>query len=213
MNNNLDVVYNKFKHIISGCNTYEDAILFRDSANLNTSEHELVTSIINSQKFDNVMIDSISFIKLLSNVSTYKYKEDIYIVIDTIKKKLTSIHLKTLMRIANTKTSRPQVITSEKSQENHIKRCPHCGHFNVFPTNSKYVICGYPENGYDWIGCGKDWCFECEKMLCKSWDVNKLQEVTNRYHDGTCCKAHAARYNNDFRLKYCQCSNENVNRT
>lgn len=218
MNNNLDVVYNKFKHIISGCNTYEDALLFCNSTNLNQREHDIVMSIINSQKFDNITIDTISFVKLLTNVGTFKYKEDVYNVIDNIKKKLTSTHLKTLMRIADMKLCKPQDVSLKVSHEKSIiddeqmKKCPHCGHYNVFPKNSKYVICGYPENGYDWIGCGKDWCFECEKMLCKSWDVHKLQEVTNRCHDGSCCMSHASRHNHDYRLKYCQCSNENVKR-
>ena len=43
-------------------------------------------------------------------------------------------------------------------------------------NNIEYVICGYinSNKGYDWNGCGKDWCAKCNKMLCKSWDLNQL---------------------------------------
>jgi hypothetical protein len=217
-NDNLGMTYNKFKHIISGCNTYDDAYMLYNSANLNKKEREIVMSIINSQKFDDIIMDTILFMSFISNISTYKYKEDVHDAINNIKKKLDSVHLKTIMRIADSKICRPQSANSKESCEKNtkdddsIKNCPHCRHSNVFPKNSKYVICGYPENGYDWIGCGKDWCFMCGKMLCKSWENNELLIPSNRTHNGSCCKTHASQHNLDYRKMYCQCTNNNVKR-
>lgn len=216
--NKSHVVYNNFKYILAGCNTYEDALYLCNNAKLNKIEHTIVMSIINSQKFNNLLIDNITFISLISNITTYKYKEDVHDAIEDIKKKLDNTHVKTLMRIADKKQCRPEFIKSKESREkivkndDSIKKCPHCNHLNVFSKNSKYVICGYPENGHDWTGCGKDWCFACEKMLCKSWNDKQLSMPLNRTHNDICCKTHAEQHNLNYEKMYCQCANENVNR-
>lgn len=92
------------------------------------------------------------------------------------------------------------------------KNCPHCEKKIYDYDNKHYIICGYTEKGYDWIGCGKDWCFKCGKKLCKSWDKNSLFDTINRFHNGKCCKVYAQRHNSNYYNDFCQCLNKYVNR-
>ena len=58
---------------------------------------------------------------------------------------------------------------------------------NVLNPDTDYAICGYNEEtneGYDWNGCGCDWCFKCGKILCKKWQANDLFILTNTYNLG-----------------------------
>jgi len=94
------------------------------------------------------------------------------------------------------------------------KVCPHCKIVrNYAYEDTNYVICGYGnKNGYDWIGCRKDWCFQCGKKLCKSWYLNKLFNTFNRYHNGICCKRYARKNSESYKNDYCHCINNHVNR-
>ena len=76
-----------------------------------------------------------------------------------------------------------------------------------------YIICGYSSNrGFDWKGCGNDWCFLCGKKLCKSWNVDRLYSKINRFHDDRCCKIHSLKTNSNYLTDYCQCNNFYVSR-
>jgi hypothetical protein len=206
--------YREFKYIISGCRTLFDAIYFGD---LYTKRHpemkELVNNIINGKRYEKILC--FKNMKMLSEkILEEKYREDAedlinYNAID--KTDLTQI--KTLMRLARNKPSKPYEI--KKINPKLIdKRCPHCSKINTYDMNKSYIICGYTDDhvGYDWHGCGKDWCFKCDKMLCKTWDKNSLFITANRYHNSECCKKHAKENNKNYIEEYCQCNNTNVNR-
>ena len=66
-------------------------------------------------------------------------------------------------------------ICSAVSNKNKISlyraKCPHCMHVNIINERTTYSICGYNDImiGYDWEGCGRDWCVTCGKKLCKKW--------------------------------------------
>ena len=90
-----------------------------------------------------------------------------------------------------------------------IKSCPHCKKKFVGSNKTNYVICGYNYNGYDWKGCGRDWCFKCCKKLCKSWNHDLLYILYNRFHDHQCCKKYAL-YHQESYDQYCVCVNLNV---
>jgi hypothetical protein len=82
------------------------------------------------------------------------------------------------------------------------KKCPHCGHINENARESNYIVCGYGFDGFDWKGCGKDWCFRCEKKLCKKWDTDALYVMSNRKHNYYCCKSYCDKNNDDLNEYY-----------
>ena len=59
------------------------------------------------------------------------------------------------------------------------------------------------KNGYDLKGCGRDWCFKCEKILCKLWEQDSLFLEMNRYHTKDCCKKHSIKNNKNYEKDYC----------
>jgi hypothetical protein len=220
-NTELHNVYNKIKYIISGCRTFDDALLMCQPFDFNKQEKDLIHSVINVKQYNNI-IDIRTFLKLMDEINELKYKDDAYETINQIMKRTTdTIQLKTLMRIANTKQIKPYFISlKEKAHENNIntitKKCPHagCKHEHIGNKNTDYVICGYTINdGYDWKGCGRDWCFKCEKILCKSWDSDQLFLQFNRIHDQKCCKKHAHNNNNNYPNEYCHCDADYIQRT
>lgn len=99
------------------------------------------------------------------------------------------------------------------TKNEHHKQCPHCGRVNHFINSvDSYIICGYSARGFDWKGCGHDWCFDCGKKLCKQWENNSLYVQSNRQHDTQCCTNHARSIGDNFLTNYCQCNNKNVSR-
>ena len=88
------------------------------------------------------------------------------------------------------------------------KKCPHCGIYSLKQSNTQYVICGYDNTnryGTNNIGCMRDWCFVCNKKLCKSWDDDKLYNINNRYHNSICCEEYCCKNNEDIK-NYCDCA-------
>ena len=79
-------------------------------------------------------------------------------------------------------------------------------------SSATYVICGYGTKGFDWQGCGFDWCFQCGKKLCKCWNVNHLYNLKNRFHNSKCCRSHALKTGGLYPDDYCQCRNKFVRR-
>lgn len=125
-------------------------------------------------------------------------------------------------------------LTKDKAQINTVKRifaqkgyivdltteltekidrcCPHCNNKYTDYEDVTYTICGYSNRGYDWKGCGCDWCFSCGKKLCKRWDNNELYNKLNRFHDRRCCKLHALTTESVYPDDYCQCNSFYVKR-
>ncbi len=205
--------YKEFKYILSGCRTIYDAIYF---AELYSKRHpeikDLLNNIIRGKRYEQIIsFKNMKF--LIEQINNEKYREDAEEIIEKcIKGKADTTQMTTLGRLARNKPYRPV----EKKSTNKLveKRCPHCMLINSYDPIKSYIICGYTDehNGYDWNGCGRDWCFKCGKMLCKIWDKNSLFILANRYHNSECCKKHAKENNKNYVEEYCQCNNMNVNR-
>ena len=221
MNNLLDLdKCHAFTYILTGCRTVLDAYYFAEIySRKNPEMRSLIYSRVNGKRYETIL-DFKTMMSLIDSVNSCQYKEDAEDIIDLYSKKtLDNTQKKTLQRISRNKPSRPYM-TKTIVDQNKIdkititKNCPHCNHSNTCDVNSCYVICGYvnQRSGYDWKGCGKDWCFKCRKMLCKSWKENQLDVLYNRYHNNECCKSHAKEHNKNYIEEYCQCNTSNVNR-
>lgn len=218
MDKYLDL-FDKYKNIINCCLTIEDSLSIINNLNISDDLKNILYSYAKSKFYinnngDNKYILNINDLKNIINISSnIKYREDTYNYINNIIKNLSDItQIKTLTRIANDKPLKP----NNNIKNNNIiyinKKCPHCSKSLKYDSESSYVICGYGLNGYDWEGCGKDWCFKCGKKLCKSWEKDKLFILENRLHNKDCCKKHSIINKNNYNIDYCQCSNKNVNR-
>lgn len=92
------------------------------------------------------------------------------------------------------------------------KLCPHCSKKCIEHENIDYIVCGYSSrSGYDWEGCGYDWCFHCGKKLCKQWNKDQLYNKFNRFHNDKCCRK-ASKNRSEYLNEYCQCNNMYVRR-
>ena len=144
------------------------------------------------------------------NHLTKKLTQDVtidYEVLSRIKQaNLDTAQQKTLDRLIKIRN-----ITILKNPENTTKitkRCPHCRKNTTELTTATYLICGYESNGYDQFGCRNDWCFQCEKKLCKNWHGHQLFNKLNRTHDTVCCKHHAAKHKYSYPMDYCMCNHQ-----
>ena len=160
------------------------------------------------------------FCKLLDDLKTTKYKEDVIENMYKIGNKTTDVtQINSIIRIANSKQEKSNnfnlVNIKDKNKWFNMKDlCPHCGIENKIDNESYYSICGYNDikNGYNWEGCGRDWCTKCGKKLCKKWSDNNLFMLENRIHDSECCLNYCKLIGNNYLLDFCQCYNEYVNR-
>lgn len=228
--------YIQFKHVLSGCRSILDAYYFADLyIKKNPEMKNIIYSMINGKRYDNVL-DFRTIKNVLYDISSTQYQEDATIIADKITKKTTdATQLKTLMRIVKAKPHKPIPVKIENNTHNDDKEikyfkikpfdyetytnttkkpCPHCNHECSANTDASYIVCGYSDSkmGYDWDGCGCDWCFRCGKMLCKTWENNKLFVEQNCVHDDECCRKHAKDHNKNYPNDYCQCSNNYVKR-
>ena len=211
MNNNKNK-YNEFDNILSGCKTIVDAYYFGDIyIKSNPEMNTLVKSMINGKKYDK-SINFSNMITCINSINKYVYKDEIMEIADNYMKQTNDIiQLKTIKRFLSKKQIRKNITNYP-----HVKKCPHCNYKETNINNHKlsYVICGYinENKGYDWVGCGKDWCYTCCKKLCKNWSDDKLYELSNRFHDCNCCLYKASVNNENYLDTYCQCSNKYVDR-
>jgi hypothetical protein len=215
--------YVEFAHILSGCRTITDAYFFAEIyIKGNPEMNTLIYSMINGKRYEQVL-DLKTIKSTLDVTNEHKYKDDAYEYGENqIQKTNDTVQKKTFSRIIKDKPVKPQELIKQKtielSYENTVstinKNCPHCAYACNAPIDTKYIICGYANShtGYDWKGCGKDWCFECGKMLCKSWDANQLFLESNRIHNMDCCNHHSTTMSYNYIQQYCQCLNKNVNR-
>jgi len=205
--------YNEFNTILSGCKTILDAYYFGDIyLKYNPEMRLLINSMINGKKYEHVLSFK-SMMSAIHSINNYTYKDEADDLIDIyILKTSDTIQLKTLKKISKNKIIRDVIIDKQYNKIN--KNCPHCSQISTDTIDKSYTICGYTDEhkGYDWKGCGKDWCFKCGKKLCKSWESDKLFLLLNRYHNDTCCKNDAIKNNKKYEEVYCQCNNENVHR-
>ncbi len=214
--------YNEFTNVLFGCRTIMDAYYFAEKYSKNNPEMKnVISSMINGKRYEQIL-DFKTIKSVLENLDNIHYRDDAEEFIERYCKQTTDIaQIRALTRVTKNKILRPSnkpkistTFISEIREDNYMvtKKCPHCKNDCRADANTGYVICGYTNThkGYDWCGCGKDWCFKCEKMLCKSWEPNQLYVAVNRNHDGNCCKRHASETQHNYPEDYCLCSNENV---
>jgi hypothetical protein len=213
--NNIYLMYRKIKALFEGCDSTIDARHISEAIFLKYPQYrQLIISYRDSLIYpDN--IDITTKITSLDSVSNSDTKDDAY----TLKNNLISrsndlIYSKSLERIVNRKGNRYRDYNTINYYKNYVsKSCPHCGENMRMHDSTTYVICGYPDThkGYNWKGCCNDWCFSCEKFLCKSWEKDNLNIESNRLHDDNCCKNHAKRNEHNYPQDYCHCIlNSNV---
>lgn len=215
-NKELYDFYYKYKPIIMGSRTTNDAIHIIDNLKITQQRKNILLNLLNGINFPKIL-DNKEFIETFKEIDNLTYREDAYEYINKIMRKTCDLaQIKCLTRKANIKPLKPQYILLKdiyKQIKTSIdKSCPYCGHTCRGTEKSGYMICGYGENGYDWEGCGHDWCFKCDKLLCKSWDMDQLFIQENRLHDNECCKKQARDKNKNYLQDYCQCNNAYVKR-
>lgn len=183
-------------------------------------ERTLIKSFINRNISPYQSISYNNFIKYLHKLNKITYRDDTYeLKNEILYKTQDKSQIYTVERIIRRKPFTPTYKTLNEIRNNNKpininkvyepgvwKTCPHCSQRCFRKINTKYVICGYADNssGYDWKGCSKDWCFKCEKKLCKHWNIDHLYDKNNRYHDKKCCKDMADKNNNNYSEEYCQ---------
>lgn len=212
--NSYNDVYLQLKAILDGCDTLMDALPF---CNLYSEKYPHMKSMIfsytNGKTYkDNIDIKSKQCV--LNDINNCTSKDDALNIISKATDRTNDdVYIKTLERIANRKYYK-RLETIETTVTNISKKCPHCSHVINMPENTGYVVCGYHNStlGYDWNGCGRDWCFQCNKMLCKCWEINALNLEMNRFHDDECCLKHSKENNNRYPNDYCQCNSMYVHR-
>lgn len=214
-NKDYNILYNKYKYIFAGLKTRVDCYLLLEKIELNNTEKKILLSIIEGKKMEK-MLDFITMSDTISELVNFKYREDVYSIITQLMIKTNNLaQINTFTRIANSKPLRPLNVTiKEQRYKKYIvsKECPHCKQICNADTNVDYIICGYGENGYDWEGCGKDWCFKCGKILCRSWKEDHLFIEDNRCHDMNCCRNHAKHNSKNYPTDYCHCTNKYIRR-
>ena len=226
----FDEIYNIFSNILSGCRTMLDALHFAEKILKNNEEYkELIIGMIHNKRYDKVL-DFRTIAHTLNELNEVEYREDIDEFIDkNLKNNIDNIQLNSILRLSKVKTIKTNKIVNEPKKiklnsvlsdindasskifevNNNIsihKSCPHCNLSLDIPKDSIYVICGYlnTKKGFDWLGCGKDWCGKCNKMLCKSWEQDNLTEDKNRIHTVDCCRKYAKKNKIDPKL-FCSC--------
>jgi hypothetical protein len=227
MNNDINKVYNRFKGILSGCSTCLDAFYFSEKFIKAYPDYkDLIYSMIQSKKFGNV-IDLRTLKSSILKLNEFEFREDADDYLNKFaKNSLDTIQMVTINKVILNKKNK---ITDEEKIGTYkfnpeykkefdtllmTKNCPHCDKECTINEKTDYIICGYQDtkSGFDWFGCGKDWCFECGKMLCKSWSGNDLCSEYNRLHDSKCCKEHALQNKCNYHDDYCQCMTKYVRR-
>ena len=209
---NLNKCFNKLKFLVLGSKTKKDAINIINKYNLNNQTYNIMINYINGKTYQHVL-DNETVIKYINELMKCKYREDTYDIFNQITKKTyDNAQIKTFTRISNSKPNKPQYESlKDYHQKNKLKiitkKCPHCGHKCSSEKDTDYIVCGYTSSyGYDWDGCSRDWCFKCEKLLCKNWEKDQLYLPSNRFHNLKCCKKHAFITNKKFPDDYCNCN-------
>lgn len=181
----------------------------------NKLEKTLLQSLLYEMRYPKKKIKPEKFALYINIVDNIKYKDDTEDLIEDMKKYTYDVaQINTVRRIIlNKPTKYTNLINVKATPKTKIsKNCPHCFQIHHGDTDLEYVICGYSSKGFDWKGCGYDWCFQCGKKLCKCWNINQLFNKINRYHDGKCCKFHAVKTSGIYPDDYCTCTNNYVNR-
>lgn len=216
-NNMLIDIYMKLQTVLSGCKHISDAHSISDIfSNKYPDFSNMIGSIVNGKQYENI-ISNQNIKSTIADIDYLKYMDEADDLIDVLKesRNITDIQKRTFIRLSKTKPVKAVHFCDIEPKVHYIEKlCPHCGHKTSAVTGATHVVCGYTNetNGYDFVGCGKDWCFDCGKLLCKSWHNNHLYRPENRTHDNECCLEHAKATGKDYTKEFCQCQNDYVNR-
>jgi hypothetical protein len=214
--------YYIFRNTIKSMQTKQDITNFYNKFIIDVTdktEIELINSLLESSNFSKI-IDYDTFISLLNKLIKIQYRVDANKFVEKIIKNTDDIvQINTIYHVLHMANTTNEIVSlqdirTELSDDMDFnnKSCPHCNINTNIDILSNYMICGYTEEGFDWNGCGKDWCIKCGKMLCKSWQIDQLYDKNNRVHDKLCCKNHSQVNNNIYPDMYCQCIESYVDR-
>ncbi len=78
------------------------------------------------------------------------------------------------------------------------RQCPWCQRFALKDAACNWVCCGLAVDGFKpGCGCGRQWCFQCEKRLCgQVYDPDTGAQMTpavSTSHNAACCEEERAR--------------------
>lgn len=206
-------IYIQLKAIFDGCDTILDAIPFGNAyIELYPHMKSMIISYMNGRTYRDT-IDIKTKQGMMRDLESINNRDEAYIYSSKLTEKTTDdVYKKTLERLSNRKTYHKREQNIKDMPKYITKKCPHCAHAINMIESTQYVICGYHNSsqGFDWNGCGRDWCFQCGKMLCKRWETNSLCLQMNRYHDEECCTKHAKENGKTYPDDYCQCNNNSM---
>lgn len=207
-------IYLQLKPILDGCDTIVDALYF-GKYYIDKYPHmkSMISSYINGKNYKDTL-DIKTKQTMMIDVNRCASRDDALTLVSKFSERTTDDVFKRIIeRIAHRKNYKKldgKKFDQRLDQRLHMmeKTCPHCQCPISMPESTKYIICGYANQsiGYDWKGCGRDWCFQCEKMLCKKWETDSLNLQSNRYHDEECCSKHARTNGYQYPNDYCQCN-------
>jgi hypothetical protein len=202
---NIENIIIEIRNILEGCHSIIDAHFFRIYYKNKYPEYEqIINSLIDGYSYFD-KIDIITKQEIIREISNCDDRQEAYNIIERNSNRTNDkIFLNCLEKIANTKN-----YINKNNNINITKSCPHCDHKITLPSDTKYAICGYHNTniGFDQKGCGKDFCFDCGKKLCKSWFENHLYNEHNKIHDDSCCVIKAIENDEDY-SNYCQCQSQ-----
>lgn len=174
------------------------------------TEKELISSLFDPEQ-SHTQWDLDKLILYIDIITKIQYFDDCIKVLDDVRHILDDkAQINTLMRIISNKPHK--IIVNTDSPKIISKNCPHCGIKTSGTNIVDYQICGYSVKGFDWKGCGKDFCMNCGKKLCKSWNNDYLFNKLNRCHDAKCCKNYALKNNFKYPDDFCMCKTDIVKR-
>jgi hypothetical protein len=214
--------FDKFLDKVKYSTSFDEVIclynIFKKSVT-DENELKLIKSLLDKKFFaKKIQVDK--FCLFLRNIDLIhhnnNYNNDITELIEDMKKSTDDIvQLNIIDKMVSLKNKNNNYNNENFNIiKNKIKKkCPHCDNLTTEYDTTTYTICGYSASGYDWKGCGYDWCFQCGKKLCKCWQLDQLFNKLNRFHDKRCCKSHAHKNGcNNYLDDYCQCNNMYVYR-
>jgi hypothetical protein len=199
----MDDKYQKFYeclHKIYNLKNYNEVqMIINNYINIsyNSTEKKLLGSLLYDARYPEKKIKPEKFTLYINIVENIKYKDDTDDLIEDMQKYTCDVaQINTIRRIIFNKPTKYNCLIDVKNnlKTKMSKNCPHCYQIHHGDSDLEYVICGYTNKGFDWKGCGYDWCFQCGKKLCK------------------CCKFHAVKTNGIYPDDYCTCTNNYVNR-
>lgn len=215
-----NILYKEYLKIVRSLRSIEDIKLITDIYSSKIKNKDLIKIMDNSidSHGTNTILGIEEFIDVIESLNKFIYRDDARDYVQKIFRRTSDqTQRSTIIRLIGYKPPKMQKITmrqfNDRLKKKNIinKSCPHCKKITSKSKNTTYVVCGYSENGYDWEGCQKDWCFRCNKKLCKNWFKNDLFNEQNRLHNNICCKQYAYKHNESFNNYYCTCEKIHIN--